>query len=304
MRTAVTVVVVSLLLVPAAWAQTTTTTGIPTTTTVDAPPPTLPPPDQLPRPPDAFLGSASGEVRGEIQMSCWREPPLFVCSDRFQPIDPAVSLTVQTGELLTLRFDRPISPTRVTVFRSDRPAFPFPTVNALEVPAANPTQFRADLAPGTYFLSVSTLWEQGDATYVFEITVVASTTTTCNGRTPTIVGTDARDSIFGTPGVDVILGRDGNDVILGLGGDDVICGGEGADALLGGDGNDRLVGEAGDDGLVGGNGDDAILGGPGRDRLAGDAGADSLDGGGDRDMCVGGLGIDTGSACEATVGVP
>lgn len=309
MRTAVTAVLVSLLSIPAAWAQTTSST-MSAPTTVGAPGSTMPPPPPGPRPPDAFLASGSSEVRGEFQLYCWSEPPLGVCADRFDPIDPAVALTVAAGAPVTLRFDRPISPTSITVSRSDRPAFPFPADNAFQVSAGNPTQFVADFPPGTYFLSVYTRWAQGDATYVFEINVVgASTTTTgagdtCNGLTPTVVGTDGRDAIFGTPGADVISGRGGNDAILGLGGDDVICGGAGADAVIGGAGSDQILGEAGDDHLTGQEGDDAILGGPGNDRLSGGAGTDSLSGGDGSDLCLGGLGVDTQSACETTSGVP
>ncbi len=298
---AVAAVIVALLLGPAAGAQTTSSTS---TTALPSPP--------APRPPDAFLASGSGEVKGDIQMFCWSEPPLALCADRFDPIDPANALTVQAGASLTLRFDRPISPTGITVLRSDRPAFPFPTTARLDVPSGNPTQFILDVPPGTYFLSIVTDWAQGDATYVFEVDVVPTTTTTtigdpagrCDGRTATLVGTDGRDTIYGTLGVDVILGRRGNDLIVGLGGDDVVCGGDGADAVVGGEGSDRLLGEAGDDQLVGQNGDDALVGGPGADRVVGGRGADSLEGGAGVDLCIGNAGTDTSSACERTFGVP
>jgi Ca2+-binding RTX toxin-like protein len=265
-------------------------------------------------------------------MSCWVEGPLGVCGDRFDPIDPAVSLNVQTGELLTLRFDRPISPTRVTVFRSDRPAFPFPTVNALEVPPANPTQFRADLAPGTYFLFVSTTWAQGHASYVFEITVVASTTTTQATTTSTLQATttttgqptttttaavttttapsgtttttagpapgtcdNLTPTIVGTAGRDNIIGTPGNDVILAGGGNDSVSGGGGNDVICGGAGNDRLIGGDGDDRLFGDAGTDQLFGGPGND---------TLNGGLNGDMCFGEAGTDTAAACETISGLP
>lgn len=49
----------------------------------------------------------------------------------------------------------------------------------------------------------------------------------CEGRAPTILGTDGDDALVGTPGTDVIDGLGGNDVIDGRGGDDIICRGPG-----------------------------------------------------------------------------
>ena len=100
-----------------------------------------------------------------------------------------------------------------------------------------------------------------------------SVPTTCQGLTPTIVG---------TPGDDVLRGGNGRDVIVGLGGDDVIhrrqrrrralrrrrrgprspaatattsCWGEAGDDVLAGDnGSDRLHGGEGEDVLRQGNG--------------------------------------------------
>jgi hypothetical protein len=305
MKMAITAALVTLVLVPAAAAQT-TSTSVPTTTV------------SAPRPPDAFLSSNSGEVKGEIQNFCWIEGSLNICADRFQPIDPASALIAQPGESLTLRFDRPISPTRIRVFRSNVPAFPFPSENAFDVPAGNPTQFTLNLPPGTYFLGISTNWAQGDATYVFEVNVTGAPTTTslppptttttttlpptttttrpattttsapttCGGRTATIVGTAGADTIFGTPGQAVILAGAGGDDIQGLGGDDIICGGAGNDRLLGGDGNDQLFGDARSDQLFGGNGND------------------TLDGGTEPDQCHGEAGTDAAFACEVITGLP
>lgn len=151
-RTAVAVVILSVLLAPAALAQTT----------------------QLPKPPDAFLSSASGEVKGEIQFYCWREPQpngefLNVCADNFNPIDPPVALTVNQGELVTLRFDRPIEPNSARVSR--RSSSLSEPIQSFDVPADNPTRFRADFPPGTHIVTIFTVWPQGDAYYVFELTV-------------------------------------------------------------------------------------------------------------------------------------
>jgi hypothetical protein len=46
-----------------------------------------------------------------------------------------------------------------------------PPIETLEVPADNPTRFRADFPVGTHILRVFTTWEQGDAIYVFEVSV-------------------------------------------------------------------------------------------------------------------------------------
>ena len=45
---------------------------------------------------------------------------------------------------------------------------------------------------------------------------------TCNGKTPTICGTEGPDTIIGTGQADVIVGLGDADFIKGLGGDDTI----------------------------------------------------------------------------------
>jgi hypothetical protein len=153
MRTAVAAAVLTLVLAPAASAQTL--------------------PDL--RPPDAFLSSpSSDEVKADIQAYCWQEPDASggfnsLCADRFDAIDPAQAVVVTQGDLLTLRFDRPIRPRSVTVSRVETSVSP--PIETFEVPADNPTRFRADLPPGTHILRVFTTWEQGDAIYIFEVTV-------------------------------------------------------------------------------------------------------------------------------------
>jgi uncharacterized repeat protein (TIGR01451 family) len=109
---------------------------------------------------------------------------------------------------------------------------------------------------------------------------------TCDGLSPTIIGTPDNDPINGTGGTDVIHGLSGNDTISGGNADDVICGGNDNDTVNGGNGSDRLFGEASDDTLNGNNGDDA------------------LDGGDATDTCNGGNGSDTATDCEAVTSVP
>ena len=125
----------------------------------------------------------------------------------------------------------------------------------------------------------------------------------CNGKEPTIVGTEGHDVISGTAGPDVIHGLGGFDWIRGLGGDDVICGGDGSDVIGAGSGNDIVLGEnghdaiwggPGDDTLKGGDGNDSIFGGPGDDKLRGNHGNDSLYGLDGDDELYGGWGPNNG----------
>jgi Ca2+-binding RTX toxin-like protein len=87
---------------------------------------------------------------------------------------------------------------------------------------------------------------------------------TCNGLTPTIVGTGANNTINGTAGRDVIVGLGGADTIDGRGGDDVICGGDGPDTLSGGDGSDWIDGGASSDSIRGDGGRDTCISGEAR----------------------------------------
>jgi Ca2+-binding RTX toxin-like protein len=105
-------------------------------------------------------------------------------------------------------------------------------------------------------------------------TPAAAAQARCDGRLPTIVGTNGDDRLVGTRGPDVILGRAGDDVIDGRGGNDVICGGEGADVIHGGRGDDRLYGDhARLSSFLG----DLLDGGPGDDLLDLSASAASED---------------------------
>ncbi len=156
--TVVAVAVLTVLLAPAASAQT----------------------GPLPRPPDAFLSSSSGEVKGEIQAYCWSElddsgSTVTLCADRFDPIDPAQAVVVGQGQFLTLRFDWPIPPNSITVSRRQT-SVSFPPIQQFELPAGNPARFRADFPTGTHIITVLARWASGsgaygDAIYVFKVTV-------------------------------------------------------------------------------------------------------------------------------------
>lgn len=76
---------------------------------------------------------------------------------------------VDQGALVTLRFDRPLRPTSISASR--RQTSTSPPLETFAVPADNPTQFRVDFPPGTHIVTMFTVWPQGDALYVFEVTV-------------------------------------------------------------------------------------------------------------------------------------
>lgn len=98
--------------------------------------------------------------------------------------------------------------------------------------------------------------------------VAGATPTDCLGHNPTIVGTNAGETLTGTAGNDVILALGGRDLIAGNGGNDVICAGGGNDVLSGGPGGDILFGSSGNDRISGGPGNDEVAGEDGIDRLS------------------------------------
>jgi Ca2+-binding RTX toxin-like protein len=137
-------------------------------------------------------------------------------------------------------------------------------------------------------------------------------TPTCDGKEPTIVGTEANDKMIGTEGPDVIHGLGGFDIIWGMGSDDVICGGPGTDNISGRAGNDTIFDEgshdsiwggSGNDTLEGGDGNDSIFGGSGNDVLRGDYGNDSLYGVSGVNELYGGAGPDNNDTCYDEAGM-
>ena len=116
-------------------------------------------------PPGAFLAGASGEVRGELGSYCWSPPGGTAgrCVDKIAlPTGP--TLTVARGETLTLRFGTGLPLSGLTVQNDGA---------ELAVSQANPAQFRADLAPGSYQLLVSARFSAGSAGYGFRLRVTA-----------------------------------------------------------------------------------------------------------------------------------
>ena len=184
--TALTVIVLALCLGQGAAAQTTTTSS--TTSTTSAVSTTVPsttsttstrvpnPCTGQPcteRPPQAFLAGASGEVGLTGGGFCWNSPTpdaqghiIGVCVTVLL-VDPPVTLVVRRGETLTLRFEAPGAPTRITLREKDV---------ATPLAAGNPVRFAADYAVGFHTLDVSTLWLQGDVGYRVRLDVRAATT--------------------------------------------------------------------------------------------------------------------------------
>ena len=124
---------------------------------------------------------------------------------------------------------------------------------------------------------------------------------TCNGLTPTIVGTSGDDTLLGTSGDDVIVGLGGNDTLRGGAGNDTLCGDGGNDilhgsigndSLFGGNGVDRIFGKPGDDTIYGGNGNDILNGNFDQDTIYGEDGDDRINGGIGNDILRGGPGAD------------
>ena len=120
---------------------------------------------------------------------------------------------------------------------------------------------------------------------------------TCKGKSATIVGTEAADSLNGTDKADVFVTLGGNDVVNGLGGKDRICTGAGDDTAKGQADGDVVRGGGGNDAVKGGGGNDSVGGGSGNDRVGGGSGSDALNGGTGKDRCNGGPGRDTQRSC-------
>jgi hypothetical protein len=113
--------------------------------------------------------------------------------------------------------------------------------------------FSTSLTGTTSSGSIGLAAGDGSATAAQGVWLWRPAAASCQGRTPTLVGTAGADTLTGTAGVDVISGLGGDDTISGLGGGDVLCGGAGADTIKGGSGRDALDGGAGTDRCVGGD---------------------------------------------------
>ena len=190
------------------------------------------------------------------------------------------------------------APTTTTTAPTTTTTAPTTTTTAPTTTTTGPTTTTTAPTTTTTAPTTTTTGPTTTTTAPTTTTTAPTTTTTgptgplCDGRVPTITGTNGNDRLTGTNGPDVILGLGGNDVIRGLDGDDVICGGAGNDVLSGGDDDDRLFGEGGNDVLAGGEDDDTLNGGDGNDALFGGGGDDTLNGGSGNDVLFGDAGKD------------
>lgn len=151
----------------------TTSTTMPSTTTTTVVVPPIP---------GATLSGASGQVAGEMSSSCWPLPTgETACGivDYIEPGPNPPTLAVTQGEVLTLRFDPALAVATLTAGFSivGPPSRPGP---ALDLPASNPSSFRATMAPGTYLIGVTVTFSAvpaGHVGYFFQIRVSAPVTT-------------------------------------------------------------------------------------------------------------------------------
>ena len=197
---------------------------------------------------------------------------------------------------------------------------PFGTVLARAEGAELAESITANVAAGTYFVTVYSEGNYGDVGQWSLSGQLPLGVVTNEGKTLLVSGTDDADLITVTKVDDTyvldingdvqtldvnsitqfnILCGDGNDVvtlgtgvpgsyILAGGGDDTITGSDGPDTITGSAGRDIIYGMDGDDRLAGSGGHDILVGMNGRDRLYGDAGNDQLKGGGGVDRLYGG----------------
>lgn len=181
----------------------------------------------------------------------------------------------------------------------------------------------ADVAEGTYYISVASHGEYGDiGQYTLSGTLpsgpAGNSALRQVARQLVLTGTGADDALSisydassetliinlngevtrhntaGLTGLRILTG-DGDDLIeidAGVTLPAEVHAGRGNDYVVGGSGDDRLFGEDDNDTLVGGNGRDMLRGGAGHDLLNGTAGNDSLWGHVGNDTLFGGSGDD------------
>ena len=114
-------------------------------------------------------------MAGEQGSYCWSGGPggPAVCRDSIF-IDPAATLTVTRGELLSLRFDTSEPPSELVLYRHDRldghrqPIF---GGSQTVLAATNPSAIRADFPVGRSWLVVASRWSQGSSVTFFEVNV-------------------------------------------------------------------------------------------------------------------------------------
>lgn len=136
-----------------------------------SPSPQPPPAPEGYRPPAATIAGGSGEVEMQQGSSCWEgDEGAALCVDTIPP-DPehTPALAVTGGETLRIRWATGEAPEGVeaTIERVDgdgRPA-------SFPLEAANPTELTVDLPPGSFLLTLFTLWDRGDASFFARLDV-------------------------------------------------------------------------------------------------------------------------------------
>ena len=126
-------------------------------------------------PPTAYLSGTRGEVAGEQGSSCWSggQGQTAVCRDSIF-LDPSATLTVNRGELLSLRFAASGPPRELLLYRHDRlDGHRQPLLAGTEtvLAATNPSVIRADFPVGTSWLVVASRWSQGSSVTFFKVEV-------------------------------------------------------------------------------------------------------------------------------------
>jgi hypothetical protein len=86
-------------------------------------------------------------------------------------LDPAASLTVSPGELLSLRFASSESPRELALYRHDDRNGAFFAGEEIALAVTNPSVVRADFPVGTSWLVVASRWAQGSSVTFFKVIV-------------------------------------------------------------------------------------------------------------------------------------
>ncbi|MGH9223867.1 MAG: hypothetical protein ACRD2W_08815 [Acidimicrobiales bacterium] len=130
-----------------------------------------------------MLAAASGTQEAVYGGSCWRivPPSQFPAPIRCTSVlladpFPRAPLVVRPGETLTLRFEPPIRPSEVTIWRSA--TITDQATPLFTAPAQSPTTFAANFPTGDSIVLAMVRFSQGLVPYHFAVTVRPLTTAT------------------------------------------------------------------------------------------------------------------------------
>lgn len=150
-------------------ARRTATTRSPATTRAPAQTPTTARRATLAEPPVATMRSGDGAMAGARGSYCWQTDGRGLCSDSGD-IDPPQALRVRQGTSVEIAWTIDEQPSQVSAKYKAGESDPWVDFNP-PLPNANPTQFAATFAPGTYRIAVFSVWSQGDVVHFFKIDV-------------------------------------------------------------------------------------------------------------------------------------